>query len=114
MIYQCHQVTGQWGDIMKLGDLIEEKYRDMSAGHKRVAAYIQSNETEFAYLTSKEVAKRAGVSEATDVRFAYFLGFSRYKDLQELVRTSLTGAGFNISEKFRDEGEAANWDKPHM
>ncbi|HAF70818.1 MAG: Transcriptional regulator, RpiR family [Acetothermia bacterium 64_32] len=60
----------------------------------RVAKYILDHHIEAAFLTAAELARRAGVSEPTVIRFATDLGFPGYpalqRALQDLVQQELT------------------------
>lgn len=98
---------------MNLQELIRERYDEMSAGRKKVAAFILNNEADFTYLTSREVARQAQVSEATVVRLAYFLGFERYKDMQEFARNAQIGK-LDIIQQFKESATGTAQDKPYM
>lgn len=72
---------------------IEEKYRDLSKGQKRVAEYVLDNYDKAVFLTAARLGEVVGVSESTVVRFAIQLGYKGYpefqKALEELVRNRL-------------------------
>ena len=72
---------------------IEEKYRDLSKGQKRVAEYVLDNYDKAVFLTAARLGEVVGVSESTVVRFATQLGYKGYpefqKALEELVRKRL-------------------------
>ena len=72
---------------------IEEKYRDLSKGQKRVAEYVLDNYDKAVSLTAARLGEVVGVSESTVVRFATQLGYKGYpefqKALEELVRNRL-------------------------
>ena len=72
---------------------IEEKYRDLSKGQKRVAEYVLDNYDKAVLLTAARLGEVVGVSESTVVRFATQLGYKGYpefqKALEELVRNRL-------------------------
>ena len=72
---------------------IEEKYRDLSKGQKRVAEYVLDNYDKAVFLTAARLGEVVGVSESTVVRFATPLGYKGYpefqKALEELVRNRL-------------------------
>ena len=72
---------------------IEEKYRDLSKGQKRVAEYVLDNYDKAVFLTAARLGEVVGVSEYTVVRFATQLGYKGYpefqKALEELVRNRL-------------------------
>ena len=72
---------------------IEEKYRDLSKGQKRVAEYVLDNYDKAVFLTAARLGEVVGVSESTVVRIATQLGYKGYpefqKALEELVRNRL-------------------------
>ena len=72
---------------------IEEKYRDLSKGQKRVAEYVLDNYDKAVFLTAARLGEVVGVSESTVVRFATQLGYKGYpefqKALEELERNRL-------------------------
>lgn len=72
---------------------IEEKYRELSKGQKRVAEYVLDNYDKAVFLTAARLGEVVGVSESTVVRFATQLGYKGYpefqKALEELVRNRL-------------------------
>lgn len=72
---------------------IEEKYRDLSKGQKRVAEYVLDNYDKAVFLTAARLGEVVGVSESTVVRFATQLRYKGYpefqKALEELVRNRL-------------------------
>ena len=72
---------------------VEEKYRDLSKGQKRVAEYVLDNYDKAVFLTAARLGEVVGVSESTVVRFATQLGYKGYpefqKALEELVRNRL-------------------------
>ena len=64
----------------------------MSKRQLKLAKYILANTDETAFLTSEKLGKKAGVSEATVIRLAQFLGFSGFKDIKE-----------NLQQKIKDK-----------
>ena len=68
-------------------------YPGMSKGSRRLADYIEKNYDTAAFLTAAELGRRAGVSEATAVRFASTLGYHGYgafrQAVEKLVRSEL-------------------------
>ena len=72
---------------------IDEKYKKLSKGQKKLADYIRDNYDKAAFLTAAKMGSVVGVSESTVVRFATTLGYTGYptfqKALEELVRTKL-------------------------
>ncbi len=74
--------------------VLQENYKDLSRGQKKIADLILSHYEEAAFYTAAELGKAAGVSESTAVRFAYELGYEGYprfqKELQDLVRSKVS------------------------
>ena len=50
---------------------MEEKYKKMSKGQKRLADYVTENYDKAVFLTAARLGEVVGVSESTTVRFAY-------------------------------------------
>jgi len=72
-----------------LRTLIQSKRSQMSDRQGRIADLILHSPRETAFMTATELASAAGVSEATVIRFAYFLGFSGYHALRDAVKEML-------------------------
>ena len=53
---------------------MEEKYKKMSKGQKRLADYVTENYDKAVFLTAARLGEVVGVSESTVVRFATQLG----------------------------------------
>ncbi len=79
-----------------LSNRINENYKKMSKGQKKLATYITENYDKAAFLTAAELGKKVGVSESTVVRFATSLHYKGYpefqKELAEQVRNKLSNA----------------------
>ncbi|MBR0008544.1 MurR/RpiR family transcriptional regulator, partial [Bacillus subtilis] len=69
--------------------LIAEKMPAMSKSQEKLAAYIINNPNTVPFYTVATLAKLTGVSEASVVRFAVFLGFSGYRELQNQMQNSV-------------------------
>lgn len=80
--------------------VLNRKYPSMSKGQKRIAAYINKYHEKAAFLTAAQIAKEAGVSESTVVRFASWLGYSGFpqfhRAMEQLVKKRL-GAAHKIA-----------------
>src|SRR5690625_941493 len=61
----------------------------MSKSQHKIADYILENPHSIPFITGAKLAELTGVSEATVVRFATFLGFSGYNDLQKKLATTM-------------------------
>lgn len=68
---------------------IAAKIPQMSKSQTIIAKYILENPNTVPFLNVSKLAKMAGVSEATIVRFANFLGFSGYPELQQYMQESV-------------------------
>ena len=69
---------------------MEEKYKKMSKGQKRLADYVTENYDKAVFLTAARLGEVVGVSESTVVRFATQLGYKGYpgfqKALEEVIK----------------------------
>lgn len=76
------------------GELISERFPELTKSEKRVANFLNQNQNEAAFLTSVEIADRLQLSEATIIRFARTLGFDNFPSmrlaLQEKFRRRMT------------------------
>ena len=63
--------------------------RSLPAAQKKVMTYILQNSEEAAFMTAAHLSRKAGVSEATVVRFARRLDFSGYPEMQGALRENL-------------------------
>ncbi|MFC7392124.1 MurR/RpiR family transcriptional regulator [Scopulibacillus cellulosilyticus] len=68
---------------------IAEKMSQMSKSQIKIAKYILENPNTVPFFTVEKLAKMAGVSDATVVRFATFLGYSGYPELQQYMQDSV-------------------------
>jgi len=67
---------------LNFGQVVNQKYNDLTKSEKRIADFLRQNQEEAAFLAAGEVAERLDVSEATVVRFARTLGYASYPDLR--------------------------------
>lgn len=65
------------------------KMEEMSRAQKKIAQYLIEHPDSAPFLTASKLAKLAGVGEATVVRFAVFLGFNGYPDMQRHLQEAL-------------------------
>jgi DNA-binding MurR/RpiR family transcriptional regulator len=73
-------------DVVDFGQMIGERYGQLTKSEKRIADYIRKNQEEAAFLAAGELADRLGLSEATLVRFARTLGFNSYPAMRSLLQ----------------------------
>jgi DNA-binding MurR/RpiR family transcriptional regulator len=81
-------------------ELITRNYPELTKSEKKVAEYVLKSPEEVAFLSSKALGKRVGVSDATVVRLSTALGISGYSELQERLRSWIKGR-LTPSEKLR-------------
>lgn len=75
-------------NLADFGQLISERYEQLTKSEKRIANYMRKNQEEAAFLSAGELADRLGLSEATMVRFARSLGFSSYPAMRVVLQES--------------------------
>ena len=97
-------------DLMLDSDVykrIIENHRKMSKSHKKIAAYLIENHESASFLTASKLAKNVKVGEATVIRFAFFLNYKGYPDLQrhlqEALQRKMTSA--EVLARTTDENE---------
>lgn len=76
-------------DERSLLDRIRERQTSLSAAQAQVAEFVLENEADAAFMSAGELAVRAGVSEATAIRFAQDLGYAGYPEFREAVQRLL-------------------------
>lgn len=94
------------GNILKL---IQRNFHKFSKAQKLIAQYIYNDYEKAAFMTASALGDALSISESTVVRFATFLGYKGYRDMQrdlhELVKNKLTTVqrinleGQNLSEQ---------------
>ena len=83
---------------------MEEKYKKMSKGQKRLADYVTENYDKAVFLTAARLGEVVGVSESTVVRFATQLG---YKGAQQIEFHSEDGGYLWADQSVGDPGDSA-------
>lgn len=68
---------------------IAENMNQLSKSHKKIADYLLKNANVVPFYNVATLADKAGVSEATVVRFATTLGFTGYPALQHQMQNSI-------------------------
>jgi DNA-binding MurR/RpiR family transcriptional regulator len=89
--------------------VIHERYDSMSKGYQAIALYLTQNPNDVAVRSVTAIAERCGVHASSFVRFAQALGYSGFKDLQQVFQRRLSTAapGFEARVKAL-EGELGN------
>lgn len=81
---------------MKLDDLVQEHYEDMSANDHRIWQYICHHKTECRTMTLHELADACEVSHTTVLRFLQLIGMEGYNDFKAFLKwDSLNQPVFN-------------------
>lgn len=74
---------------------IRQAYPQLSKSQKRLADLVANAYPEAAFMTASRMARRAGVNEATVIRFAQRLGYPGFpefvRDIQAVVQEELKG-----------------------
>lgn len=74
---------------MKLKELIQQHYNELSKSQKKVGEYVIDHPKVVAMSSAQEVGATIGVSETTVIRFCYSLTLSGYAALQKDIRQQL-------------------------
>ncbi len=89
---------------------LKERSQKMSRQHRRIADFLIHQHLMAAFLNVAELAKQAGVSSATVIRFATSLGFSGYpalqKELQSIAKGSIGGRHEYLSVESTEKSDA--------
>ncbi|KHD85533.1 MurR/RpiR family transcriptional regulator [Heyndrickxia ginsengihumi] len=94
---------------------IAEQMSSMSKSNLKIAKYILENPNTVPFLTADKLAKMTGVSHATVVRFATFLGCTGYPELQQHMQNSAqqqltTTERLKISKEVYDDQDQGVYD----
>lgn len=95
-------------EVMKINELIQSKFDEMSKGQKKVATYVSDHPKEIALSSAQEIGAKIGVSETTVIRFCYSLSLSGYAELQKTIREQLLfheSSFFSVYQKSKLELE---------
>ncbi|GAA4218478.1 DNA-binding MurR/RpiR family transcriptional regulator [Streptosporangium album] len=76
-----------------MGDILDQLLGDrrLSPVQRRIARYLDDHLAEAIFLSSVELADRAGVSQPSVTRFAVVLGFAGYPELRQALRPFVLG-----------------------
>lgn len=88
----------EYEDLIRV---MHERYDSMSKGYQAIARFLTQNPNDVAMQTVNAIAARSGVHASNFVRFAQALGYSGFKELQELFQQRLSTAapGFEARVK---------------
>jgi DNA-binding MurR/RpiR family transcriptional regulator len=88
-------------DYEDLIRVIHERYDSMSKGYQAIAVFLTQNPNDVAMQSVNAIAERCGVHASNFVRFAQALGYSGFKDLQELFQRRLSTAAPGFEARVR-------------
>jgi DNA-binding MurR/RpiR family transcriptional regulator len=74
---------------MNIYDKLLEEYPKLSKGRKRMADYILEQKEDAAFVTAADLGAVGGISESAAVKFANWLGYTKYSDMQKDLRIEL-------------------------
>ncbi len=83
---------------------IRQEMDRLSDRQRMVAQYLLTEYEEAAFLTAAKLAENSEVSEATVIRFANHMGYSRYSDMQKELRDVMRGK-LSQMDRFRRTGD---------
>lgn len=98
MVDVSSSVPGTYEELIQL---IHDRYDRMSKSYQKIAVYLTQNPNDSAVLSLGIIADRCGIHASNLVRFAQALGFSGFKELQQLFRTRLTTAAPGFDARIR-------------
>ncbi|EYD76681.1 putative transcriptional regulator of the myo-inositol catabolic operon [Rubellimicrobium mesophilum DSM 19309] len=81
--------------------VIHDRYEGMSKAYQKIALYLTQNPNDVGVLPVGAIAERCGIHASNLVRFAQALGFSGFKELQQLFRVRLTTAAPGFDARVR-------------
>lgn len=86
--------------------LIHSRYDRMSKAYQKIAIYLTQNPNDVGVLSVGAIADHCEIHASNLVRFAQALGFTGFKELQQLFRARLTTAAPGFDARIRAlEGE---------
>lgn len=92
---------------MEMVERLRAKLPALSPSERKVAQFLLEAPLEFAFRAASDLASRAGVSEATVIRFARSLGYAGYADLRQAAQAAVradryVNRGLLAEEALRD------------
>lgn len=81
--------------------LIHDRYKDMSKSYQKIALYLTQNPNEVAILSVKAIGEKCGIHASSFVRYAQYLGYRGFKELQTVFRQRLSTAAPGFDARVR-------------
>lgn len=93
-------------DYEDLIRVIHEKHESMSKSYQSIAVYLTQNPNDVAIKSVNSIAESCGIHASSFVRFAQSLGFTGFKELQEVFQRRLSTAAPGFEARIKAlEGE---------
>jgi DNA-binding MurR/RpiR family transcriptional regulator len=89
------------GTYEELIQLIHDRHERMSKSYQKIAVFLTQNPNDVAVLSLGAIANQCDIHASNLVRFAQALGFTGFKELQQLFRTRLTTAAPGFDARIR-------------
>ena len=80
---------GEMAETHVLEERIKKSYPVLTRSQKKLAEFILANPEDVAFLSSRSLGQKVGVSDATVVRFSNALGISGFSELQRILQSWL-------------------------
>lgn len=87
MADDTHAAPRSYEELIRL---IHDRHEGMSRAYQTISVFLTQNPNDVGVLSLGAIAERCGVHASNSVRFAQALGFSGFKELQQLFRARLT------------------------
>ncbi len=96
--------------------VIHDRHSKMNNSYQKIAVYLTQNPNDVAVASVHSVAEKCGVHASGFVRFAQYLGYKGFKELQAVFRHRLSTAapGFNARVKALEDELGAREDCSEM
>lgn len=98
MVDEAHVVPRSYEELIRV---IHDRYEGMSKAYQTIALYLTQNPNDVGVLPVGAIAQRCGIHASNLVRFAQAMGFSGFKELQQLFRVRLTTAAPGFDARVR-------------
>lgn len=100
-------------DYEALIRLIHDRYDGMSRTYQRISTYLTQNPNDVAVLSVNAIAHRCEIHASSFVRFAQYLGYRGFKELQGLFqkRLATTAPGFEARVRVLEEELSSRTDR---
>lgn len=88
-------------DYEELIQVIHDRYDGMSKSHQRIGEYLTQNPNDVAVMSVNAIGETCGIHASSLVRFAQSLGYTGFKDLQQVFQKRLSTAAPGFEARVR-------------